>query len=274
MKKFVKFFSIFTLIGIFLAISLIHRLLSLTLISFRRRSLKINRLFSRLMLRILDIHVDWAIGPNFLSKKNYYIVSNHLSYLDVLILNSRLPSCFVTSQEIRETPGLGLISLLAGCVFVERRNKLKIRNEVSEITQVLKNGLNVFVFPEATSTNGERVLPFKKSLFQASINGETSILPVTLNYLSIDNAPVNLSNRDSLFWYGDMEFLSHLLNVCENKNIRCRVTINNPIDVSKNLNLAILSEIAWDRVATNYVPKIAGKSNDADILLTTHSFTL
>ena len=260
MSKYLKFTAMISLIGIFL------------LISFCRRSLKVNRLVCRLSLWLLDIKVEWLQNSTYNAKKNHYIVCNHLSYLDVLILNSHLPSCFVTSQEVRETPGLGLISALAGCIFVERRNKLNIGAEISKLTLALKNGLNVCVFPEATSTNGERVLPFKKSLFQASINSETPVLPVTINYLSINNQPISSGNRDLLFWYGDMDFLPHLLTVCSSKNIKCQVTINRPIEVSKNSNPVILSEIAWDRVSSSYVPKAASNST-AELFLTTPSFT-
>ncbi len=138
------------------------------------------------------------------------MVGNHLSYLDVLVITSLKPACFVTSTEIRDTPGLGLICKMAGCLFVERRNKNNIHNEVNEITQGLRHGLNVTIFPESTSTNGEQILRFRRPLYVAAVDASQPVLPFCLNYRYVGGEPITVKNRDQVFWYGDMEFLPHL----------------------------------------------------------------
>lgn len=167
----------------------------------------------------------WLIGVktnkigNFDSTKNYLVVSNHLSYLDILIIASHVPSCFVTSVEIRDTPVLGVITRWAGCLFVERRNKQNLGHEISELTDGLANGLNVAIFPEATSTNGEQVLRFRSPLYTSAIEAGREVLPICINYRAINGEPVTLKNRDHVYWYGDMPFFSHFMNLTSLKSV-------------------------------------------------------
>jgi 1-acyl-sn-glycerol-3-phosphate acyltransferase len=166
--------------------------------------------YTRWGLWVLNIKVTPLGLENLVGIKNGLFVGNHLSYIDVLVLHSRIPACFVTSMEIRETPVLGQVCLLAGCLFVERRNKQNILNEVSEISRGLQNGLNVAIFPEATSTNGEQILRFRRPLYVAAIDAKKPVLPFCLNYRTVGGQPINLKTRDKIFWYGDMDFVSHL----------------------------------------------------------------
>ena len=96
---------------------------------------------------------------------NYLIVSNHLSYLDVLAMISVLNTRFVTSMEVKHAAGLGWITDQAGCLYVERRSRKNLKTEINEISKALEGGFYVVVFPEATSTNGDGVLRFKRPLF-------------------------------------------------------------------------------------------------------------
>ena len=210
--------------------------------------------YSRLILIILRVKI--TIEGNFVDKrKNYFIVSNHLSYLDIFIISSRFPTSFVTSIEMKKTPLLGQIATLGGCLFVERRSRNNIKKEISEIDAALKDGLNVVVFPEAKSTNGEKVWDFKRSLFQSAINAETSILPLTLNYDRVNDLEVNLSNRDSLFWYDDMEFLPHIINLCKLKNIEMTIQVSELIEnIHEECDSKILRDHAHNLVSTKYRP--------------------
>lgn len=167
----------------------------------------------------------WILGLKIATRneepngQGFLMVGNHLSYLDLVIVASQRPVTFVTSFEIKEIPVLGQITQLAGCLYVERRNKTNIANEVREIREALERGLDVVVFPEATSTNGESVLRFRRPLFAAARLSSREVAPFCLNYRSIDGAPVNRSNRDRLCWYGDMGFVSHLFGVCQARTI-------------------------------------------------------
>lgn len=186
--------------------------------------------------------------------QNYLIVANHLSYLDAMILGAFQPMCFITSHEMRKTPVLGQILQLSGCVFVERRNKQNIKNEISEITEALREGFNVVVFAEATSTDGSKVLPFKRSLLAAAIESKTPILPLCLQYEELDGEKVTVKNRDQLCWYGDMDFAPHFYQLAGRNQIKMRVKILDEIPVNETSTRDVLVEKAYAAVSGSYIP--------------------
>lgn len=185
---------------------------------------------------------------------NYLFVSNHLSYTDVLVICGYYPSCFVTSVEMKNTPFLGQICILGGCVFVERRNKRNLGQEVQEITDALKAGLDVVIFPEATSTNGEEVIRFRRPLFRAACDSQINVKPLTINYRFLDDEPVTLKNRDKVFWYGDMTFADHLWGVFSIKKIKVDLTVGESLHVGEEQDHGVLAELSHTRVVSNYRP--------------------
>lgn len=216
--------------------------------------------------RIMSLHTKAALkllGINYsvknLSKPNKIepgtlIIANHLSYLDVFILSAFVPSCFVTSIEIKETPVLGQFCEAGGCLYVERRSRENLSKEISDITEALKAGLNVIVFPEATSTNGEEVKRFKRPLFKAAIDSGAGIVPITMNYRDIDNQPVNLENRDQLFWYGDMTFLPHFWGILALRNVRVELSIGESIEARKEHGPTELAQLVHQAISSFYEP--------------------
>jgi 1-acyl-sn-glycerol-3-phosphate acyltransferase len=165
-------------------------------------------------------------------KENYLIVSNHLSYTDILAICSHYPACFVTSMAMKRTPFLGQICILGGCVFVDRKNRKNLSLEVKEITDALREGLDVVIFPEATSTNGEDVIRFRRPLFRAAMDADIKVRPFSVNYRKVDDRPVRLNNRDSVFWYGDMTFADHLWGVFKIGRIDVELVEGQSIDTS------------------------------------------
>lgn len=157
------------------------------------------------------------------------LVGNHLTYIDVMVISSHIRSCFVTSVEIKHSIGLGQICQMAGCLFVERRNKMNILNEVSEIKEGLQKGLNVAIFPESTSTNGEQVLRFRKPLFLAGMHANAPIVPFCINYRRIGGEPISLATRDNIFWYGDMDFVPHIWRLAGAGGVDVELTFLPPI---------------------------------------------
>lgn len=143
------------------------------------------------------------------------IICNHMSYLDVLVLFTRYPALFITSKEIERTPVLGQITKLAGCFFTERRKHLLTQENAEREMQLMRRrlseGFNIFLFPEGTSSDGTKVLPFKAHFFQLAVESKSFIQPVVVKYTG--------ENREIAPWYGDMEFLPHFLNVCRESDI-------------------------------------------------------
>jgi 1-acyl-sn-glycerol-3-phosphate acyltransferase len=185
--------------------------------------------YARWGLWLLSVEVTLLGWDKLADIQNGLYVGNHLSYLDVLVIHSQFPACFVTSTEIKEMPVLGQTCQLAGCLFVERRNKINLRNEVKDIAEGLQQGLNVAIFPEATSTNGEQILRFRRPLYMAAIMAERPVLPFCINYRLVGGEPINTRTRDKVMWYGDMDFVSHLWSLSGSGGVRVDLVFLDPI---------------------------------------------
>ena len=223
--------------------------------------------YCRLACWIFDLDVTGGGQGNseFSSGSGNLIVANHLSYLDIFCLASQGPMCFVTSVEIKETLFLGQLCQLGGCLFVERRSRSNLKNEIGEIEEALENGENVCIFPEGTSTNGDSVSRFKRPLFQAAIRTKARVFPVTLNYLSLGGSRLNQSNRNNVFWYGEMTFVSHLLNVFRFHYIHVYTTWHSPLSAF-NKEADELSLAAHEKVASSFVALVEKRESETEAL--------
>ena len=205
-----------------------------------------------LLFKIIGVRIKFENPPQ--DKNKFYLyISNHLSYLDVIIYSTYFPSLFVTSKEIKETPFLGQVCTMAACFFVERRNKKNLIREINALTSLLEKKIPVMIFPEATSTDGSSVLPFKSPLFKACVKKETPILPFSLNYKKIDQNPFDLSNRNIVCWYGDMPFLPHLWNMLRCRSIEATIVVSAPLYLPDHRQLAIE---AHKMISSNYKPLV------------------
>lgn len=157
------------------------------------------------------------------------IVGNHMGFIDILASGSVRPMLYVTSKEMHETPVLGLLTEMGGCIYVERRSRLGIQNELKHIIQALKEGINVCLYPEATSTNGEQVLPFKRTLMTAAAHAQVPIYPYVINFKSIDGKPFSLKNRDSVCWYGDISFITSMIAAFSLKFVEVEIEFLTPV---------------------------------------------
>jgi len=189
-------------------------------------------------------------------------VSNHLSYLDAVALASLRPIVFTSSQEIKATLGLGSIAAAAGTYFVERRGREKKEQEVSDLAKLLGEGFDVLVFPEATSSNGEMVLPFKKTFFHTAVVAGAKVLPICLNYQTLGGKPFNKTNRDLVCWYADMTFLKHFWQLLQLSRIELKITFMDPLKSMATIQLGNeqehtfkeLSRLAWQNISQVFVP--------------------
>lgn len=249
LKFFLKVFYITGLIFLYILVSFFVLVFSKT--KNRKKNLCLNcSYFTKLGLKFFGIKVK-LIKKYLPEKKPYLIVSNHLSYVDVLVISSFFPACFVSSVEISKDIFLGTLARLGGTLFVERRSKKRLLKDIDSISNALSNGMSVVLFPEGTSGNGETILPFKRTLFRSAIKSGTEVLPLCLRYVSIDGNPVNKENRDSVFWYGDMKFFPHFINLLKTKSIEVNLTVLKPV-LTLSLKSDAVSKITYDSILQEY----------------------
>lgn len=209
---------------------------------------------SQKLLRDLNFEVTvHGYDPAIHDKGNFLIVGNHLSYMDPFVLVSKIPSLFVTSVDMRETPVLGPICQMAGCIFVERRNRTTIEKDIAEMTESLKAGMNVTIYPEGKATDGRDVAPFKKSLLMSAVFAGRDILPVVIKYKELDGRPFSEATADEIAWHGDMTFTPHFLNLMKMKSVRVELHFLPVIKVTTESTRQDLASRAYDSVRQTYL---------------------
>jgi 1-acyl-sn-glycerol-3-phosphate acyltransferase len=185
-----------------------------------------TNIFTKFLRFLLKIKIIIEGNGRYLNEYGNFIVSNHLGYLDGIVLGSLFRVIYVSKSEVRKWPLFGWMSAAGETIFIDRKRKIKSPDYLQEATQMLKQKLNVLVFAEGTSTKGERLFPFQSVHFQAPINAQSPILPITITYTKINKEKVNLENRDKLCWYGQIKFYKHLLNALRLNNIEAKVVIH------------------------------------------------
>lgn len=151
------------------------------------------------------------------------VVGNHMGFIDIIAVASIMPNLFVTSREMRETPVLGMLTEMGGCIYVERRSRTNILKELGEMIDYLKNGFRVTLYPEATSHNGEEILPFKRTLLTAAAHAGVPVVPYCFNFLEINGEPFSLKHRDHVCYWGTIPFHISLWRMGTLKKIVCEV---------------------------------------------------
>jgi 1-acyl-sn-glycerol-3-phosphate acyltransferase len=191
---------------------------------------RINRTYTLLLRSILNIKLTIVGNEGQLERGGYVIIANHVGYIDGIVLGSIFPIVFVSKKEVRSWPIVGQWNLLCGTVFIDRQHKEQVGLLVQEMSRKLKHEANILLFPEGTSTNGERMLPFQTVPLAAPLRSRSVIVPTTLAYKSLDDVPINAVNRDLIYWYGDMDFVSHFWKLLALRSIEVLVTIQPKVE--------------------------------------------
>jgi 1-acyl-sn-glycerol-3-phosphate acyltransferase len=186
---------------------------------------------------LLNINVQIKGEP--LLKKNTIYISNHWSWVDIPVLGSVKPLSFVAKAEVATWPIFGLMAKLQNTVFVKREKKLETKKQRDEIAKRLSKGHCLVLFPEGTSNDGNRILPFKSALFAAAeiANSASSdtlwIQPIVIVYTHKNGLPLNREERPFIAWYGDMNMLSHIKDMLHLGRIDCIIYVHKPVQMKQ-----------------------------------------
>lgn len=222
--------------------------------SLRRKRLKVAAFFFRRLLQLLGIRVDYqGLRPYLLP--GHLVVANHLSYLDVFVMGGRFPAVFVTSEETRSHWLLGPICRGAGALFVERRNARSLTVEIPLIAQCLRENFTVVLYPEATTSDGGRMLPFRASLFKAAEDAPADVVPFCINYLAVEDQPVTGARRQQVVYHGDTTFLGHFWRLLSARTVRVRLEQLEVLFPDQFRSRRELSDAAHQMIQKAYVPR-------------------
>lgn len=187
----------------------------------RKRLIENGSKYSKMILTAFNVKLQ--VKNPISAYEVSLVVGNHVGFIDIVCLQAICSSVFITSLEMKHTPGLGQITDLGGCVYVNRRNRMNIQGELQNITNVLKQGLRVVLYPESVASNGEQVLPFKKTLLMSAGFSEKPIRPYVFNFREVNNGPVLYKHRDALCWYGDQTFGPAIWRSLQLDSIVCEI---------------------------------------------------
>ena len=208
---------------IILHILLVVPLCLLIFISTKNQQERIIRFWCKRLLSIFEINVEvTGLESNLVNQKKYLMVANHISWMDIIVIQSIKPCIFVAKSDVASWPLFGWVAQMTGTIFIKR-------DKISDIKKALKKmkrrliKRSVCIFPEGTSTNGRYLLPFKSNLFQSSIDTQKSILPICLRYEQKN------SYTDKTAFVDDMSLLDSIIKIKQEKDIRVVVEILQPI---------------------------------------------
>jgi lyso-ornithine lipid O-acyltransferase len=189
--------------------------------------------YHRLVCLILGLKIE-VRGERSTDAPTLY-VGNHVSYLDIETLGSNIPASFVAKQEVATWPFFNVLAKLQRTVFVERSTRATRESRDSLIGR-LESGDSLILFPEGTSSDGTRVLPFRSALFaaaQVTPGGKPlRVQPFTVAYTRLDGIPLGRYWRPYFTWYGDMELAVHLWNVCKLGECSVVIQFHDPVDIT------------------------------------------
>jgi len=157
------------------------------------------------------------------------VVSNHFSYLDVFALGSSMEMCFTPKSEVAGWPVIGFFCKITGCIFIDRRPSQTLRNK-SNLDDAIAGGSIVSLFPEGTSNDGSRLLPFKSSFFSIAENQGLTVQPVSVVYTRLNDESITSENRHIVGWYGDMEFFPHLMTFLRQKSLEVTLVFHDAVN--------------------------------------------
>jgi 1-acyl-sn-glycerol-3-phosphate acyltransferase len=163
----------------------------------------------------IDVEVDGSFP-----REGGILVTNHLGYVDVLVLASLGPSVFVSRADVEHWPLIGRLTRWCGTIYIDRERRDQIPDVIRQMRGALDSGSQVVFFPEGTSGSGDGVMAFRASLFDVATRGEIPIRVGALTYRTPDGEP---PARDAVCWWGDASFARHLFGLAGLREVSAHV---------------------------------------------------
>ncbi|MFL2770815.1 MAG: lysophospholipid acyltransferase family protein [Rhodospirillaceae bacterium] len=194
------------------------------------------------------------------------IVSNHISYLDILVFGSVTELEFVSKEEVARWPVIGLVAKLGNVVFVERRRSKTAYARDSMAARIAAKKRLIF-FPEATTSDGSHLLPFKSALFAAADTPDggpiATVQPVAIAYTHLNGLPITTQWRHFFAWYGDMSIASHAWRFLQLGHTTVNIVVQQPVQMarlgSRKINRKALAREAELSVNAGFNRLISGR---------------
>jgi 1-acyl-sn-glycerol-3-phosphate acyltransferase len=207
------------------------------LINDQKKQEHIQR-WSRRLLSIFNIQLR-VKGAEMLPHTTYLLASNHISWLDIHVINAFRPVRFVAKSEVASWPVFGWMAKQLRTVFIRRDSARHARHVVGQVADVLKTE-SICIFPEGTSTLGDEVLAFKPNLFESATVALVPVYPMAIQYLSSATGKRSYSPA----FIGEMGLLESMANVVQNRHLIVELAILPPMAIPSNGVIADRKDLA------------------------------
>lgn len=183
-----------------LALAVVVMLITLLIVALpnasanETRYLKIKKWWARRSLMALGITLDQNARLAADDSPSGLVVSNHVSFIDILLINAIAPSDFVSKSDVTHWPVIGWVAARVGTIFIERGNRRAAHRTQEVMVERLLAGRRVAIFPEGTTTSGEHLLPFHGALFQAAVESGVAVHCLCISYHESDGRPSQRSS--------------------------------------------------------------------------------
>ncbi len=223
--------------------------------------------YHRRVCRILGIHLD--ITGAIVADQPVLVVSNHVSWLDIPILSAVAPVSFVAKKEISRWPLAGTLARLQRTIFVDRERRTSVGVTAGEILSRLSSGDAIVLFPEGTSSDGNRILPFKTSLFAAakptaSPQTESAdthailVQPMAIAYTRRSGIPLGWAGRREIGYIGDVNIGPNAWDILTGGPLRITINIGPPVPLDAYADRKDLARRAEADVRTLFAKSLRG----------------
>lgn len=198
------------------------------------------------------VGLDPVLHGSLSRERPLLVVCNHISYLDIVVLNGIIEGFFVAKRDVARWPGIGFLARIARTVFIDRK-KGSVASQRDALTARIGEGAPLVLFPEGTSSDGNRVLPFKSALFSvveaAAPDQPIWVQPVTIAYTRMNGLPIGRGLRDLYAWYGDMDLAPHLWTFLKLGRARVEVIFHEPVSLARFASRKALASHCRDVIA-------------------------
>ena len=215
--------------------------------------------YHKICLRIFGIKIK-TFGKVSINSP-ILLISNHASYLDIIILGSLFKTSFIAKKEISKWPLLGILAKLQNTIFIDRRVS-SLKKQENQIIKHLNEKKNLVIFPEGTSSDGNRVLPFKSSLFnifEKNLNSKILVQTITIVYKKINGIPMNRIERKNITWHSNMDLIPNIFNVLKKLSIEVEIIFNDEFLPSKEYDRKKLALHCWEKINYNLINSLYRK---------------
>lgn len=252
--------SAVTLLLAFIVVAIPLQWISLKLGLPSRRWIPLG--FHKFCVRMFGLRVSVRGLPA--PERPLLLISNHSSWLDIVVLSSVLPVVFIAKSEIARWPLFGLFARLQRSVFVDRAKRQETREVNRAIAARLAEGDPVVLFGEGTASDGNLIRPFRSALLGAlrdalGEQGRGSVQPVSVAYTRLQGIPMGRQHRPVAACYGDMNLLSHLKRVLREGAIDVVVSFGAPFEVQPGMDRKLLARSTEDAVRRMTAAALAGR---------------